>query len=134
MTDYWTVEEIFIELMIKSFTKLRDFVTIVNYVSELEKVVNYLSNPSKNAHLISSYNTWVKLRDKYINKFSTKLSTNEHIRFEVNSYKLSRSVNKDEFNALKEKIKNDELSLVKRTYNIAYNEAIHADDELWDGR
>ena len=36
--------------------------------------------------------------------------------------------------SLKVKIVRDELSLVKRTYEVALTETTHAEDELWDDR
>lgn len=45
---------------------------------------------------------------------------------------IFENIDGSDLKQLKNRIENDELELLNRTYKIGYNEAIHADDELWD--
>jgi len=114
----WTAEDIFIQLILDTNITLHDIKNILDF---LEK---------KSESLVEFYNKWIIMRDECL----VKLTKKDIIKFHVNNWEHTSLVDASELFALREKIRDDELILVQRIYRIAYTEAIHADDELWDDR
>lgn len=117
MADNWSVEDIFIQLIIEETPLTLD---------ELETVIKYLNG---DISLVGGYNKWERFRDECIKI----LERGEPIS--INSPMIIfENIDEAQLKELKYRIESDEIGLLNRTYKIAYNEAIHADDELWDDR
>lgn len=113
-----TAEDIFISLVLEKFSELND----------LENVFNYLIEKSES--LVGYYNKWITIRDTCMNK----MSATDAINFSISNWEYTSKIDLSELSTLREKILTDELILVLRIYRIAYNEAVHAGDELRDDR
>ena len=111
----WNAEDVFIQLIIEDDISL----------DEINDAINYLNN---NPLLVQSYTKWAKLRDECINKLQSGQTV------ELITYSVKYKTDEMALQKLKEKILNNEIDLIRRAYRVAYNEGIHADDELWDDR
>ncbi|CAH6419287.1 Hypothetical protein HVR_LOCUS488 [uncultured virus] len=98
---------------------------------DLGHAISYLEDSITNVKYREAYEIWIKIRDDII----FNLIPGKYVEiYGYNGYVAKGTIKEDELQQLKDKIVNDELSLLKRTYKIALSEYWHSMDELNDDR
>jgi len=107
----WDIESVFIEKVISALPDNFDF----------NGILEDCDSPK--------YKIWKRCCGDVLSEFIS----GEYVYFEALGHKKIM-ISSYDIDTLKEKLRHNESTIILRTRNIVLNEAIHADDELWDER
>lgn len=118
----WNMEDIFIQRVL--------YCPLMPFPFDFEHVIQYLMS-IRDSKYRDTYEIWKQIRDTTIDEFTNQ----EEITFEFSGgYSKTKKINNEQVLQLKDKIRTDELTLIRRIQRIELSEATHADDELNDER